>query len=128
VTRGTRPEKPSSSRGFAREARGAWGFWDFGDRKPKIVNCNFFLSFQAGNNYQIYLFFKYFFYFLFLFCFFACARIAVGREGEGGGEGREVRPHRRPCPRGRWGASAQTHHVRADARMRPRRRECFTPM
>jgi hypothetical protein len=27
VTRGTRPKKPSSSRGFAREARGAWGSW-----------------------------------------------------------------------------------------------------
>src|SRR5665811_1004311 len=25
VTRGTRPKKPSSSRGFAREARRAWG-------------------------------------------------------------------------------------------------------
>jgi hypothetical protein len=35
VTRGTRPKKPSSSRGFAREAhgargvRGVWGFWGF---------------------------------------------------------------------------------------------------
>jgi hypothetical protein len=27
VTRGTRPKKPSSSRGFAREARGARGSW-----------------------------------------------------------------------------------------------------
>jgi hypothetical protein len=55
VTRGTRPKKPSSSRGFAREARGAWGVWGFWglkteNRKPKI--------FQAGNNYQIYLFFS----------------------------------------------------------------------
>jgi hypothetical protein len=44
VTRGTRPKKPSSSRGFARGARGAWGL--------KTENRNFFLSFQDGNNYQ----------------------------------------------------------------------------
>jgi hypothetical protein len=35
VTRGTRLKKPSSSRGFAREARGAWGSWG---RKPKTEN------------------------------------------------------------------------------------------
>jgi hypothetical protein len=29
VTRGIRPKKPSSSRGFAREARGVWGVWGF---------------------------------------------------------------------------------------------------
>jgi hypothetical protein len=40
VTRGTRPKKPSSSRGFARES---WGL--------KTENRNFFLSFPAGNNY-----------------------------------------------------------------------------
>jgi hypothetical protein len=37
VTRGTRPKKPSSSRGFAREAhgaRGVWGFWGL-----KTENC-----------------------------------------------------------------------------------------
>jgi hypothetical protein len=27
VTRGTRPKKPSSSRGFAHAAQGAWGAW-----------------------------------------------------------------------------------------------------
>jgi hypothetical protein len=27
VTRGIRPKKPSSSRGFACEAQGVWGFW-----------------------------------------------------------------------------------------------------
>jgi hypothetical protein len=41
VTRATRPKKPSSSRGFAREASGAWGSWG-----PKIEF--FFLSFQAA--------------------------------------------------------------------------------
>jgi hypothetical protein len=41
VTRGTRPKKPYSSCGFAREARGGrgvggfWGFWGF---KPKTEN------------------------------------------------------------------------------------------
>jgi hypothetical protein len=43
VTRGTRPKKPFSSHGFAREARGArgvWGFWGLKtkNRKPKIEN------------------------------------------------------------------------------------------
>jgi hypothetical protein len=50
VTRGTRLKKPSSSRGFAREAcraRGAWGL--------KIENRTFFfLSFPAGNNYEFF--------------------------------------------------------------------------
>jgi hypothetical protein len=68
VTRGTRPKTPSSSHGFAREARGARefrGFWGLKteNRKPKIVNCKLFLSFQAGNNYQKNIYF----YFLFLF-------------------------------------------------------------
>jgi hypothetical protein len=39
VTRGTRPKKPSSSRGFAHEARGARGVWGLKteNRKPKIT-------------------------------------------------------------------------------------------
>jgi hypothetical protein len=37
VTRGTRPKKPSSSRGFTREARGSWGSWGL-----KIENQNIF--------------------------------------------------------------------------------------
>jgi hypothetical protein len=52
VTRGTRPKKPSSSRGFAREARlpGELGeLGDLGDCKPKTEI--FFLSFQESNNY-----------------------------------------------------------------------------
>jgi hypothetical protein len=53
VTRGTRPKKPSSSRGFAHEARGArgvWGFWGFWELKTETENRklkiekNFFLS------------------------------------------------------------------------------------
>jgi hypothetical protein len=56
VTRVTRPKKPSSSRGFAHEAaqptelRELGDFRDLGDLKPKTEI--FFLSFQAGNNYQ----------------------------------------------------------------------------
>jgi hypothetical protein len=33
-------------------------FGDFGDWKLKTENFKFFLSFQAGNNYQILFFFK----------------------------------------------------------------------
>jgi hypothetical protein len=39
VTRGTRPKKPSSSRGFVREARGArgvWGFWGLKTENRKL--------------------------------------------------------------------------------------------
>jgi hypothetical protein len=65
VTRGTRPEKPSSCRGFARKARGAWGTrgsWGLKteNRKPKY----FFPSFPASNNNPnlfIYLFIYIFF-------------------------------------------------------------------
>jgi hypothetical protein len=33
---GTRPKKPSSSRGFAREARGARGFWGLKTENRKL--------------------------------------------------------------------------------------------
>jgi hypothetical protein len=107
VTRGTRPKKPSSSRGFAREARGAWGvrgFWGL-----KTENCKLFISFQAGNNYQkkiikIYNFFYFYFLFYFLFYFFASAWSAEGREGEEGGREREGREGEG----GEGGASART--------------------
>jgi hypothetical protein len=52
VTMGTRPKKPSSSRGVAREARGTWGSYGscgLKNRKPNI----FFLSFPAANNQKI---------------------------------------------------------------------------
>jgi hypothetical protein len=63
VTRGTRPKKPFSSRGFAREACGAWGDWGFWglkteNRKLKIET----LSFQAKKKKII--------FFLFFFIFF----------------------------------------------------------
>jgi hypothetical protein len=58
VTRGTRPKKPSSSRGFACEARGArgvcgfWGFWGLKTENRKLKIEKKILFFQAGNNYQ----------------------------------------------------------------------------
>jgi hypothetical protein len=39
VTRGTRPKKPSSSRGFAWGTQGTWGFWGL-----KTKNRTFFSS------------------------------------------------------------------------------------
>jgi hypothetical protein len=44
VTRGTRPKKPSSSRGFARETRGAWGAWGSWGLKTENRNYFFLLS------------------------------------------------------------------------------------
>jgi hypothetical protein len=70
VTRGTRPKKPSSSRGFAHEARGARGVWGLKteNRKLKIENWKNPLFFQAGNNYQKK--FQKNLFFLFIFYFF----------------------------------------------------------
>jgi hypothetical protein len=79
VTRGTRPKKPSSSRSFAREARGAQGSW-----RLKTENQNFFFSFPAGNNYQKNILF----YFLNIRADSACQR---GRKAGGGKGGRERR-------------------------------------
>jgi hypothetical protein len=112
VTRGTRPKKPSSSRDFACEfygARGVWEVWGFWGLKTE--NCKF-LFFQAGNNYQKKILF---FIFIFIFIFFPRVRAnhrlrpqgrGKGREGEVRGGRKCVRPRRRPCPHGRWGASA----------------------
>jgi hypothetical protein len=76
VTRGTRPKKPSSSRGFAHEAcgaRGSWGSWGL-----KTENQTFFSSlFQQPTT-------KFYFYFYF-FC--ASARTSC------------VRTDALPCPR-----------------------------
>jgi hypothetical protein len=47
VTRGTRPKKPSSSRGFAckvREARGTWGSWELKTKNRKIFSHLFQLA------------------------------------------------------------------------------------
>jgi hypothetical protein len=139
VTRGTRPKKPSSSRGFTREARGAqgcrgsrgsrgsWRSWQL-----KTENQIFFLSIQAGNNYQ-----KKFNLFLFLFLFFkasASARIVdcFHRGGGRGGEGRGgnecvrmdaalVRADAGLRPHG-LAVSTRTQRVWADAIVRPRGR------
>jgi hypothetical protein len=55
VTRGTRPKKPSSSRGFAREARrargvwkvrGVWGFWGLKIENRKLKKISLFPSRQ----------------------------------------------------------------------------------
>jgi hypothetical protein len=43
VTRGTRPKKPSSSRGFAHEAHGARGAWGL-----KTETKHFFPLFSSG--------------------------------------------------------------------------------
>jgi hypothetical protein len=45
VTRGTRLKKPSSSRGFAHEARGAqgvWGFWGLKIENPATTTKKYF--------------------------------------------------------------------------------------
>jgi hypothetical protein len=80
VTRGTRPKKPSSSRGFGREAhgvRGVRGFWGL-----KTENCKFFSLFPSRQ--QLPNFFNNFIIF-----FRTSAQTVEGREGEGAGEGRE---------------------------------------
>jgi hypothetical protein len=57
VTIGTRPKKPSSSRGFACEARGAQGSWGL-----KTENRNIFsLLFQPAKTTKFFLFFIFFF-------------------------------------------------------------------
>jgi hypothetical protein len=63
VIRGTRPKKPSSSCGFAREARGARGYG--GLKTENRIFFSLFLSFSAGNNYQKILKNKYFLFFIF---------------------------------------------------------------
>jgi hypothetical protein len=96
VTRGTRPKKTSSSRGFAREARGARGVrgvWG----KPKIENWKKILSFQAGNNYQKFLFIYLFIFFASMRTRFLLRRWAVkthprGKRGRGRTSGRKGRP------------------------------------
>jgi hypothetical protein len=117
VTRGTRPKKPSSSRVFAREARGVWGL--------KTENCKF-LSFQAGNNYQKNLnkILFYFILYFFIYFFLAFARTANSVRRERRGEGREVMrasartfgrvhadgflPRIKPHPRGKRGYGRTT--------------------
>jgi hypothetical protein len=47
VTRGTRPKKPSSSRGFAHGAQGAWGSWGSWGLKTKNQKPNIFFLFSS---------------------------------------------------------------------------------
>jgi hypothetical protein len=55
VTRGTRLKKPSSSRGFFREARGAWGFWGLKTENRKLkIEISFSLFKPATSTKKIY--------------------------------------------------------------------------
>jgi hypothetical protein len=127
MTRGTRPKKPSSSRGFAREAHGAqgvWGFWGL-----KTENCKLF-SFQAG---QIYLFILFFILFYFIL-FFSRVRADVAQRPHGRrGVFVGIRAPRgcgadAPHPHGRINASARTRFlprpptVKTRSRIKPRPR------
>jgi hypothetical protein len=113
VTRGTRPKKPSSSRGLAHEARGARGVWGVrGFRGLKTENCKKKILFPSRQQLPNFYFF--------IFLFFSRphgqprGQPRGGRErgeGEGGGEGREGEGGR-----GRGGRCIRAGaHVRADA-------------
>jgi hypothetical protein len=68
VTRGTRPKKPSSSRGFAHEAYGAWGAWGaWGSWGLKSENRTFFSSVFQQATTKIKIKIKNNFLFLFFF-------------------------------------------------------------
>jgi hypothetical protein len=56
------------------------------NRKPKIVNCKFFLSFQPATTTKKIFYKNKMNFFL---VFFVSVWTAEGREGEGGGKGRE---------------------------------------
>jgi hypothetical protein len=64
VTRGTRPKKPSSSRGFADEAcgaRGVWGFWGLKTENRKLeIGKKFSLSKPATTIKKIIIIFIFF--------------------------------------------------------------------
>jgi hypothetical protein len=83
VPRGTRPKKPSSSRGFAREARGAQG--SGGSWGLKTKNQIFFsFLFKTATTTKKYI---YLFIYLFFILFFLHPRPQGGGEArEGGGE------------------------------------------
>jgi hypothetical protein len=46
MTRGTRPKKPSSSRGFTRKTWGFWGFWGLKTENRKLKKKSLFPSQQ----------------------------------------------------------------------------------
>jgi hypothetical protein len=106
VTRGTRPKKPSSSRGFtcgARGARGSWGSWGL-----KIEHFFSSLFQQATTK----------FYFIFIFSRVHAASAWTHQPVRTG----RARGYRGGTERGQGGEL-----VCADAPMRLRGCECFTP-
>jgi hypothetical protein len=130
VTKGTRPKKPSSFRGFTGKARGARGFWGLKtkNRKPKTENCKFFLSFQAGNNYEKkFITFFIFFNLFFIFLFFHVRADSKGEGVRGGRGGEGCASVRTPMSARTMGCVRADAHVRADAGVRPCGRECFIP-
>jgi hypothetical protein len=121
VTRGIRPKKPSSSRGFAREARGVQGVR--GVRGVQGVHGVLGVPGLKTENGKL----NFYFFSCPRGCSPASMRTAEGREGEGGGEGRGGRERggegdasaRTPMFARTW-ASARSHpSVHADA-------PCFT--
>jgi hypothetical protein len=102
VTRGTRPKKPSSSRGFARKARQARRARGArGSRGLKTENRNFFSLFRSWQQLPI------FFIIVIIFLVSASAfvwtadrvRRGWGREGEGGNESVRADAGLHPCGR-----------------------------
>jgi hypothetical protein len=69
VTRETRPKKPSSSRGFAREARGAWGVREVRGLKTENRKLKIEKKFSLSKLATTTKFF-YFLFFIYLFCLF----------------------------------------------------------
>jgi hypothetical protein len=130
VTRGTRPKKPSYFRGFACEARGAWGSWGL-----KTENRNFLSLFKpATTTKKICIYY----FILFYFCVLVRADNRLRPQGGRGGHKGRGGKERNECIRadashvradGASGhvvssrtrvASVRTRLVRADARVRPR--------
>jgi hypothetical protein len=77
VTRGTRPKKPSSSRGFAREARGAWGA--LGSWGSSGLKTEFFSLFSRRE--QLPKKYIYLFIYIYLLLLFASALGCIRADG-----------------------------------------------
>jgi hypothetical protein len=142
VTRGTRPKKPTSSRGFASEAPGARGSWESWGLKTEIFFSLFKTAATTKNKNKN--------KFYFILFYFSSGRICVHRVGASrdvikddfGGKlpfGRPFRPDvrgRRPdvrgrprLPRGRVFTirGRGKNRVCADARVCPCGRTCVRP-
>jgi hypothetical protein len=117
VTRGTRPKKPSSSCGFAHEARGARGSWGLKTENRKKISS----LFQQPTTKKII-----FIYFYFYFFTRPRGPNSPSTEGERGGrEGRQGQGD--DLVRVDGPMSARTHRrVRADA-LRSARTGAFLP-